>query len=171
MAPRLTPAGVLSLAAGAGLGLCVVGLRLDYGFGAVAPEGRRGSGYVFALGPVFRATLLEARGSALEKDAGSQVGLAVVADTSWMRVGTAEKDWCRDDDCPDERFPNMGLHALTMGAGLQLVTRHIVFEVRYQRPYWFRVIDSYTGVDSRDWNFMRSDQWMVTLGGFFDARI
>lgn len=171
LAPKLTPAGVLSLAGGAGLGPCVVGARLDWGFGAVAPDGRRGAGYLFALGPFFRATLLESRGSALDERTASQLGLATVADVSWMRVGTSEEDWCPGDDVCEETFPNLGLHALTMGAGLQLITRHIVFEVRYQRPYWYRIIDSYTGLDARDWKFMRSDQWMVTLGGFFDARL
>lgn len=154
---QLIPAGMLSFTLGAGWGSVVVGARLEFGFGGLRSrndEVTRGIGYVLAIGPSLRASLYQ----------GAVVGVALVGDASFWHVGTAAESLLEEG----RSYPQLGMQALAPGAALQFTgrTNHFLFELRYQRQYWFRATDEAYASSFRGWDFMPTDQWLVSVGGF-----
>ena len=159
MQVQLIPAGMLSWMLGAGWGPIVLAMRLECGFAGLRSrneEVERGIGYVLGFGPSFRASLYE-----------GALGVALVADASFWHVGTAVERVLGEEG---ETFPQLGMQALAPGAALQVTGRrkNLMFELRYQRHYWFRATDEAYASSFRAWDFMPSDQWLVSVGGWFD---
>lgn len=166
LSETLIPALTASTLVGVPFGPALVGLRLDFGVGALYPTDSRGErshargvGYLMNFGPAGRLLLLRS----------SFIELAVSAELTWMRLGTTRG--CVQTDCstPGSGYPQLGVHALAPGVALQVAFRHLLIEMRYVRPYWYRYMDEDAHPSSvRDWNLMRADQIIISFGAVSD---
>lgn len=153
------PALELSILAGAAKGRFGLGGRIDGGVGGLAPDNLdRGLGYLFNFGPVARFLLVDA-----------VVQVNVLVDTTWMRLGTSSggRTRCSTASClvPDsDPRAQLGFHAVGSSVALSFALGGYFLEVRYVRPYWYRVHDQGMGPNIREWNFMRVDQLVLSFG-------
>lgn len=161
MQVKLLPAGMLSWMLGAGWGPLVLAARIECGFGGLRSRDEgvaRGVGYVLGMGPSLRASLYE-----------GALGVALAGGASFWHVGTAVEAVLGKEG---DTYPQLAMQALAPGAALQVTGRrkNLMFELRYQRHYWFRTTDEAYASSFRAWDFMPSDQWLVSVGGWFDGR-